>query len=94
MCSHRKTREMTVAEINREWSESKRVLESIIGKPVIHAALPFGSAASCSRKSIRLGLEAGYETVATTLAVPYKKGCIVPRFVYQNNRDFSPVIPH
>ncbi len=93
MRSHRKTREMTAAEIRREWAESKRVLESITGKPVVHAALPYGSAASCSRKSIRFGLKAGYETVATTLAVPYKKGRVIPRFVYQNNREFSPVIP-
>ena len=92
MCSHRKTREMTAAEIRREWAESRRILEEITGRPVRHAALPYGKAASCSRKSIRMGLRAGYRTVATTLAVPCRGGSVLPRYVYQNDRAFAPAL--
>ena len=92
MCSHRKTREMTDEEIMCEWGESKLILESIIGKPVIHAALPYGSFASCSMKSIRIGLKVGYRTVATTHAIPYMKGNVIPRFVYKNNKPFNPIV--
>ena len=43
MCSHRKTREMSDREIRKEWADSKSILEKITGKPVEHAALPYGS---------------------------------------------------
>ena len=93
MCSHRKTREMSEQEIRKEWADSKSILEKITGCPVEHAALPYGSVASCSGKSIRFGFEAGYRTVATTRAFPYFKGKTIPRYVYQNNKPFVPVVP-
>ena len=93
MCSHRKTREMSDREIRKEWADSKSILEKITGRPVEHAALPYGSVASCSGKSIRFGFEAGYRTVATTRALPFLGGRTIPRYVYQNNRPFLPVVP-
>ena len=93
MCSHRKTREMSEQEIRKEWADSKIILEKITGRPVDHAALPYGSVYSCTRKSIRLGFEAGYRTVATTRAFPYLKGKTIPRYVYQKNKPFLPFVP-
>ena len=93
MCSHRKTREMSEQEIRKEWVDSKSILEKITGRPVEHAALPYGSVYSCTRKSIRIGFETGYRTVATTRAFPYFRGKTIPRYVYQNGQPFLPVVP-
>lgn len=93
MCSHNKTRYMADEDILREWKLSRNILEEITGKEIQHAALPYGSVVSCSRKSIKLGLESGYKTIATTIAIPYKGGSVVPRFVYQKTKEFSPVLP-
>lgn len=93
MCSHKKTREMNIEEIKREWIRSKEVLEEITGKEVRHAALPYGSILSCSRRSMDIALNSGYKTVATTRAIPYFGGEIIPRFVYQNNKPYMPIVP-
>lgn len=88
MCTHRKTREMSNKEITNEWLESRQIIEKIIGRQIFHAALPYGSVSSCTNKSIRLGLQCGYKTVSTTQSLTYHSGRVIPRFVYQNNKEF------
>ena len=88
MVSHRRTRGLSVKEILDEWSTSKDVLLGITEKCIKHAALPYGSLLSCSRKSIRLAFEAGYSSVATTSARPFKgRSRILPRCTYKMNFD-------
>ena len=86
MCSHQMTREMSNELILHEWKSSKKILEGITNNNIEHAALPYGSRFACSRKSIRLALNLGYKSVATTSAWPltYKKQ-IIGRYVYRRN---------
>ena len=88
MCSHSKTREMSDSLIRLEWEKSRDILNKITHKEIRHCALPYGSVLSCSKKSIDIAFQMGYETVATTCAIPYKKGRIIPRFVYNNQDKF------
>lgn len=84
MKTHRKTREMSIDEIRKEWVESKKLLEDIIGYEVKHAALPYGSYYSCSIKSKYIALGSGYKTVADTISVPFSPNAkIISRYVYQ-----------
>lgn len=86
MVSHRRTREMTPREVVEEWINSKSEIESIIGKEIHHAALPYGSILTCSFFSINCALKNGYRTVADTIASPFKSSSsIISRFVYQKN---------
>ena len=74
--------------IRLEWEKSRDILNKITHKEIRHCALPYGSVLSCSKKSIDIAFQMGYETVATTCAIPYKKGRIIPRFVYNNQDKF------
>lgn len=88
MCTHSKTRQMTVERVRKEWVDSKEILQGIIGKEVRHAALPYGSYLSCTEISKRIALESGYETIANTIATPFSKtNNEIYRYVYQKNID-------
>lgn len=85
MCSHNRTISMRRSEIRQEWVNSKRILEDIIEKEVVHAALPYGNFYSCSIKSMALAYKCGYKSLALTL--PYRaSGRLIPRYVYKNNQ--------
>jgi peptidoglycan/xylan/chitin deacetylase (PgdA/CDA1 family) len=61
-CSHRALTRLSDDEVRREWSESKNVLEEILGKPVTTASVPTG------RYSARVGraaAHAGYRHLFT-----------------------------
>ena len=88
MCSHSKTRQMTTGEVREEWLKSKEILESLTGKKIRHAALPYGSYQSCSEESKRIALSSGYDTIANTIATPFSKtNSEIYRYVYQKNND-------
>lgn len=88
MCTHSRTRELSKDRIENEWAESKRLLEKITMKSVLHAALPYGSYNACTFKSKKIALKVGYKTVADTIAVPFApKSRIISRFVYQKNNS-------
>lgn len=88
MCSHRRTREMSLHEAQVEWERSKLALEEISGRTVAHGALPYGSVVACSLGSVRACFRSGYETLSTTLDIPVRKGKVLPRRVYKNNTEF------
>ena len=86
MCTHSKTRQMSSEQVRDEWVKSKEILESITGKGVRHAALPYGSYLSCTEKSKRIALASGYSTIANTIATPFSKNNKeIYRYVYQKN---------
>jgi peptidoglycan/xylan/chitin deacetylase (PgdA/CDA1 family) len=61
-CTHRPLPPLDDADLRREWSESKAILEDLLGAPVTVASVPTG------RYSRRVGLaaaEAGYEHLFT-----------------------------
>lgn len=88
MCTHGKTRQMTVEEIKKEWVYSKELLQELICTEVRHAALPYGAYLSCSEKSKRIALMSGYNTIANTIATPFSKtNKEIFRYVYQKNNN-------
>ncbi len=88
MCTHSKTRQMTAEQIKKEWVNSKELLQELIGKEVLHAALPYGAYLSCSEKSKRIALMSGYNTIANTIATPFSKtNKEIFRYVYQKNNN-------
>ena len=94
MVTHRKTRKMTRDEVVNEWRESKQTLESLIGKEVVHAALPYGSYVNCTIKSKRMALKNGYETIADTIAIPFHTNSrVIHRYVYskESNRVINAI---
>jgi peptidoglycan/xylan/chitin deacetylase (PgdA/CDA1 family) len=64
--SHLKLSGLDPAQCARELDDSKRYLEDLIGKPVVHFAVPFGGPASFGESVIRGAGAAGYETFRTT----------------------------
>lgn len=64
-------------ELVREWSESKRVLEDLLGAPVVVASVPGGAT---SRHVIRAADDAGLQIVFTsepTRRFDWIRGCLV-----------------
>ena len=88
MCSHSKTRQMTIKQVEDEWVRSKKILQDLTGKEVCHAALPYGSYNSCSASSKRVALKVGYKSIANTIATPFGvHSREIFRYVYQKNND-------
>lgn len=65
-CSHPMTRYLSDDELRRELTESKKVLEKILKRPVCHFAYPYGSYYTRSVFDTALVKEAGYKTAVTT----------------------------
>ncbi len=61
-CSHRRLTRLDDADVLREWSESRAVLEELLGDRVAVASVPTGY---YSERVGRLAAEAGYEHVFT-----------------------------
>lgn len=61
-------------EARAEIVESKRRIETEIGKPVRHFAYPFGDRDSAGRRDFRLAREAGFDTAVTTRRGPLFEG--------------------
>ncbi len=57
---------LPAAEAAAEITGSRRALEKEIGRPVVHFAYPFGTAAAAGRREFALCAEAGFVTGATT----------------------------
>ena len=53
-------------DCNKELLISKRILENILNKKVIHFAFPYGSAKDAGGREARLVRDAGYKTAVTT----------------------------
>ncbi len=55
------------AALGAELSESRKVLEAKLGRPVHHMAFPFGDRESASEREYRAARSAGYQSAVTTL---------------------------
>ncbi len=53
-------------QVHHEITDSKSILEKMIGKKVEHFAYPFGTAADVGEREIKLAEKAGYVTALTT----------------------------
>ena len=62
-CSHRHLNRLTVSELFMEMSDSKNILENIIGKEVKSIAFPGGMG---GRREIKLALDIGYQICGLT----------------------------
>lgn len=64
--SHRRISSLSVEEATLEMAGSRNRLEERLGIPVKHFAFPYGRSGDCGPRDFALGIEAGYETIATT----------------------------
>lgn len=67
--SHRMLRFLPRRDARNEFSHSKTVLESMLGRPVRHFAFPYGSGYACGHRESALAKRCGYATAALTLPV-------------------------
>jgi peptidoglycan/xylan/chitin deacetylase (PgdA/CDA1 family) len=64
--THQNLARAPAASVVREMTESRALLESIIGKPVLHFAYPFGHKDACGKREADLARDAGFITSVTT----------------------------
>ena len=57
---------VSVAEAQQEMISSRRLLEHIVDREVVHFAYPFGNANACGQREARLARAAGFRTAVTT----------------------------
>ncbi len=62
-----------VAEAEHDMIASRRALEQIIGREVVHFAYPFGHADACGPREAQIARAAGFRTAATT-----RRGTLFP----------------
>lgn len=70
-----------------ELNESKRSLETLLGRAVTAVAYPYGDPASVSEQTVTAAREAAYELAFTTVAAPltrFSDRYRVPRFTVRN----------
>lgn len=65
--THPAVSRLAPAQLAYELNESKRALESRIGRPAVHFAYPFGKPADCGRAAAPLLASNGYRSAATTV---------------------------
>lgn len=79
-------------EIFEEWSESKRILETIVGKPITIASIPGGAV---SKKVINSLFKAGYSEIYTSepsnIKRRYSKGCVIGRFAIKYSTSLEDI---
>jgi peptidoglycan/xylan/chitin deacetylase (PgdA/CDA1 family) len=63
---HRSMRSLPAPEMRRQAAESKRALETLLGRPVTTFAYPYGQIEDFSRDTARSLAEAGYDIAVTT----------------------------
>lgn len=64
--NHRRISSLSIAEATLEMAGSRNRLEERLGIPVRHFAFPYGRSGDCGPRDFAIGIEAGYETIATT----------------------------
>ena len=64
--THRRLNMLPDADVAHEFANSRRILERLIEKPVVHLAYPFGGRDSSGEREFRMAMAAGYETAVTT----------------------------
>jgi hypothetical protein len=57
---------VSVAEAQQEMISSRRSLEHIVDREVVHFAYPFGNANACGQREAQLARAAGFRTAVTT----------------------------
>jgi peptidoglycan/xylan/chitin deacetylase (PgdA/CDA1 family) len=65
---------LPAAEAQQEMISSRRSLEHIIDREVVHFAYPFGNANACGQREAQLAQAAGFRTAVTT-----RRGTLFPR---------------
>lgn len=66
-CTHPRLTALTSAAVEWEMAESKRQLESLLGRPVLHFAYPFGRQGDFTADHARTAAQVGYAMAFTTL---------------------------
>lgn len=81
-------------EVTTRWEmeESKKILESHIGRPVQHFAYPFGSPYHTTQREFKIAQEIGFKTATTTrIGNIFKEHCdhltALPRIYISNTTD-------
>lgn len=64
--NHRRISSLSVEDATLEMAGSRNRLEERLGIPVRHFAFPYGRSGDCGPRDFAIGIEAGYETIATT----------------------------
>ncbi len=64
--NHRRISSLSVEDATLEMAGSRNRLEERLGIPVQHFAFPYGRSGDCGPRDFAIGIEAGYETIATT----------------------------
>ncbi len=85
--THPRLSTLSPEDQKREIEECKRKLEEIIGKKVAHFAYPFGGASAYTDETVRLAVQAGFESTTTSSprrvfswSHPFK----IPRLIVRN----------
>ena len=71
LVTHPMTRFLSKSAVLAELTESKRLLEAAVNKPVTDLAFPYGSAYACSLRDVRLARRVGYQSAALTTPTVY-----------------------
>jgi peptidoglycan/xylan/chitin deacetylase (PgdA/CDA1 family) len=61
------------ADVEREMTGGRRVLENILQREVVHFAYPFGNARACGKREAEIARAAGFRTAVTT-----RRGTLFP----------------
>jgi peptidoglycan/xylan/chitin deacetylase (PgdA/CDA1 family) len=65
--THPVVSQLAPQELEQELGASKRLLEKILGIPVLDFAFPFGKASDCSTAALNMLARCGYRSAATTV---------------------------
>lgn len=79
--THPMTRKLSIEQKKQEYSESKKLLEDIIGKSVDYLAYPYGSYFACGTKGdADLLKDAGYKAAFSTVNAPVNDKTAADRY--------------
>jgi peptidoglycan/xylan/chitin deacetylase (PgdA/CDA1 family) len=68
--THPSLKQLDESQLQFEITESKRIIEQQIGKPVQHFCYPYGSPINCGEREFRAVESAGFATATTTTMSP------------------------
>lgn len=92
-CSHAIVKRMTTEQMRHELRESKRLVETSVGRPCEQFSYPNGSAADFDARTRQQVIDAGYRCAVTTIktvVTPGRDPFEIPRCVLTHNRITLP----
>lgn len=68
--SHRALANLEASEVEQEMLDNRQYLETLLDRPTLHLAYPYGNAVACGERDYRTAERLGFQTAVTTRVSP------------------------